>query len=114
MLYSFEDRFNELIIQDNTNESDIERKSLFYILASNDELYNNADIIYNFNERMINLEVIERDHLNIGSGAKNLIKLGFNLYNGNEADIKTTFQNLDDDNFELALNAIKFRFDKRS
>lgn len=112
MLYSFEDKFNELIIKDNTNESDIERQSLFYILAGNDELYRNADSIYNFDERMIDLEVIERNHLKVGNGAKSLIKLGFNLYNGTETDLLSVFINLDNENFELALNAIQFRFNK--
>lgn len=70
------------------------------------------DEIYNFDEHIIILEIIENKNSKISSGAYSLLKLDLNLYNGYETDVKSTFQNLDDNNFELALNAIKTRFNK--
>lgn len=46
------------------------------------------------------------------SSSRKLIRLAFNLYNGYEADVVDTFSILDYDNFNLAINAIKIRFNK--
>lgn len=113
MLYLHEDRFNELVKRDNTAEDDLERRSLFYILSGNLDLYNKVDYIYDFDERKIKSECLESEEIDFCSSSRKLIKLGYNLYNSsNSADVIDTFYILDDDNFELALNAIKLRFDK--
>lgn len=39
-------------------------------------------------------------------------KISYNLFNSFPADVIDTFYLLDEDNFELALNAIKIRFNK--
>jgi len=42
---------------------------------------------------------------------KELIRLAFNLFNGNyKADVLNSFSGLDDDNFEIAINALIIRF----
>lgn len=46
------------------------------------------------------------------SSSRKLIKLGFGLYNGYSADVLDIFSALDDDNFLLAIDAIKIRFGK--
>lgn len=46
------------------------------------------------------------------SSSRKLIILGFGLYNGYSADVLDTFSALDDDNFLLAIEAIKIRFGK--
>lgn len=47
------------------------------------------------------------------SSSTKLIKLAFNLFNGdNKADVLNTFSGLDKDNFNLCLQAIKIRFNK--
>lgn len=46
------------------------------------------------------------------SSSRKLIKLAFNLYNGYSADVLDTFNVLDDDNFNLAMNALRIRFNR--
>ena len=113
MLYNFEDRYEELLKKDKTAEDDRERKSLFYILAGNLDLYGKVNYIYDFDERMIKSECLDSEEVDFCSSSRKLIKLGYNLYNSsNGADVMDTFYILDNDNFELALNAIKLRFGK--
>lgn len=112
-LYSFEDRFNDLLNRDNTQEQDIERKSLFYIIAGYEDLYKKVNYIYDFQDHSIFPDCLENEKVDFSSTSQKLIKLGFNLYNGNPSyDILTTFSSLDDNNFNLAINAIKYRFNK--
>lgn len=113
-LYGFENRFNQLLQRDNTLKSDVERESLFYIIAGNDDLYRKVDYIYDFENRCIKPECLESEEVDFCSSTRKLIKLAFNLYNGYPADVLDTFRNLDDNNFELALNALKIRFKKYS
>ncbi len=46
------------------------------------------------------------------SSSRKLIRLGFALYNGYSADILDTFSPLDDENFNLAINALEIRFSR--
>lgn len=110
--YSFEDRFNQLLQKDGTYERDLERKALFYILAGNLDLYSKVNFIYDFEDKGIKPECLESEGVDFCSSSRKLIKLGFNLFNSFPADVIDTFYVLDEDNFNLALNAIKIRFGK--
>lgn len=112
MIYNFEERYNELMKKDGTDKEDLERKALFYILAGNIDLYSKVNYIYNFKERIINPECLESEKVDFCSSSRRLIKLAYNLFNSFPADVIDTFYLLDEDNFELALNAIKIRFNK--
>ena len=110
-------RFEELMAKDNTRKDDTERKALFYIIAGNEELYNKVEHIYDFEQHMI-----KHDLLNVNedspayltepsSTARKLLELGFNLFNPrNKADVCDTFLTFGDENFLLAMNAIRIRF----
>jgi len=101
-------RFFELLKLDETSEKDVERRSLFYILSGNDELYGLTNEMYDFNDHSIEPDILDTS---ICSSSKALIKLAFNLYNGDfNPEIMATFCGLDSDNFELAIRAIRMRF----
>lgn len=112
MLYSFKERYDKLIEKDGTGKGDNEREALFYILAGNTDLYSKAEYIYNFKERIITPECLEGETIDLCSSSRKLVKLAYNLFNSFPADVIDTFYVLDEDNFNLALNAIKLRFNK--
>lgn len=109
-----EKRFYKLMIEDNTAICDKERQSLFYILTGNSDLYQKRGGIYDAkNHCIISCLTKKGVKIDLSGGAKALIKLGFNLYNGTNqkgADICDIFWNLDEQNRRLALNAIQIRF----
>lgn len=112
-LYTIEDRLNFLIKNDKTNEGDLERRTLFYIVAGNYDLYSKVNYIYDFKDRSININCLENGEVDFCSSSYKLIKIGFNLYNGyNEppSDILSLLSGLDSDNFNLAIHAIRMRF----
>lgn len=110
-----ENNFYELLEKANV-KNDIERKSLFYIISGNSELYKNVHKIYDFEENSLNIEVDNEGNiffpdLFVSSGATKLVYLAVQLYNrGNNQSVIDTFSGLDENNFELAINAIKMRF----
>jgi len=63
-------------------------------------------------DHSIKLECLEENTVDLSSSSRNLIKLAFNLFNGYPADIYETLSILDDHNFNLAIDAMKLRFDK--
>lgn len=104
-------RFLQLIFQDKTHNCDNERLAMFYILSGNKDIRSKPlDAYYNFERHTIK-RFGTRKHYLPSSGAT-LLRLGFNLYNSqNKSDcIFKTFSNLDDNNFDIALTAIKIRF----
>lgn len=111
-----EKNFNELISQDKTNEKDVERKALFYIFAGNEDLYNKVNNFYDFEENSIRLEGFEE--VDLTSSSRSLVELAFNLYNNYshlDKEMKSVldlFGDLDIENFELALQAIRVRFNR--
>ena len=109
-----EERLNKLICEDNTSLYDKERISLFYILAGNCDLYQKKNGIYDVKNHCIIPSLSKKGaKVDLSGGAKALVKLGFNLYNGmkqRENSICDIFWNLDEQNRILALNAIKIRF----
>lgn len=102
------------MIEDNTEVCDKERQSLFYILAGNRDLYEKKNGIYDTKNHCIIPSLSKKGlKVDLSGGAKALVKLGFNLYNGmkqKENSICDIFWNLDEQNRILALNAIKIRF----
>ena len=110
-------RFVELMDKDNTKKDDNERKALFYIIAGNEELYSKVQYIYDFDTRMIKHDLLNVDEdspaylTEPSSTARKLLELGFNLFNPrNKADVCDTFLTFGDENFLLAMNAIRIRF----
>ena len=104
------ERFKELILKDKTNRSDVERLSLFYILSGNEDLYCKSSLLYDFKNNMINID----NDVDLTSGTSRLVDLAFNLYNdySSERSILDTFSYLDFNDFELAIYAIRIRFNK--
>lgn len=103
-------RYRQLLERSDAPHGDIEREALFYILSGNEELYSKINLLYDFNENIIKVAVLDED-VDLSSSARNLLKLGFNLYNGYEASVVDVFNGLDEDNARLAIEAIKIRFD---
>ena len=111
-LYKHEDRLGVLLKRDATHDKDLERKALFYILSGNLDLYKKIDSIYDFEDNSIKSECLENGEVDLCSSSRKLIKLAYNLYNGYGADVLETFAVLDEDNFDLAIKAIKIRFNR--
>lgn len=111
-----EERFNRLVDRDNTHLKDSERKALFFIFAGNDDLYSKVEALYDFEEHCIVAEGF--DKVDLTSSARGLVELAFNLYNnyshieGKMKSVLDIFASLDEDNFELALMGIRFRFNR--
>ena len=113
------ERFNKCIEHDRTYEYDFERKSLFYILSGNDDLYIRIEDIYDFEDRNINLDFILNKSHELSSAARKMLSLGLNLYNNFKyrdfdlSDYSTLelFSGLDKYNFELCIRALRIRFD---
>lgn len=102
-------RFNELCERDKTNAKDIERRSIFYIFSGTELLYKNIDLLYDFKEHAIRLEIYDQAFLT--SGTRSLVDLAFHLYGSDaECEIRHLFNTLDGRNSILALSAIKYRF----
>lgn len=105
-----QERVDELMEKDKANPKDLERKSLFFIIAGNEELWNLQDEIYDFEEHSIKTELLESG---ICSSSKTLIKIGFNLYNSYPTDsILDSLYYLDKHNFELVITAIRIRLNR--
>ena len=101
-----------LLIKDNTAETDVERKALFRIF-SNDDLFGKVTHLYDFKEHSIKPESLENGEVDLSSSSRKLVLAAFNLYNGHyKADLCDTFAGLDDENFDLMIQAIKIRFNK--
>ncbi len=98
------------------HEHDIERITLFYIISGNEELYKKKQFIYDFHENFIRLEFLYSADVDFSSSAKNLIHMGFNLYNGYMDERMNPLWiliSLDSVNFMLLMNAIYLRFNKK-
>lgn len=104
------ERIDELMAKDNTHPKDIERESLFFLIAGNDELWKLQERIYDFEDHSIKPEILESG---ICTSSKTLIQVGFNLYNNYPTEsLLDCFHSLDDHNFELIMQAIRIRLNK--
>lgn len=110
--YVYTDSYTELLIKDKTAETDVERKALFLIL-SNDDLFGKVTHLYDFQEHSIKPDSLDNGEVDLSSSSRKLVMAAFNLFNGHyTADIFDTFAGLDDENFDLVIQAIKIRFNK--
>ncbi len=69
-----EKRFRELQIADGTHSKDLERRSLFYIMAGNDDLHEKRHHIYDFVENWINVECLDSRTVDFSTSSKALIR----------------------------------------
>ena len=102
-------RYKELVDRGEFKD-DWYAQSLFFILASKDDLYVHANQIYDFEAKSINRE-FGRDFLT--SGTYKLIALAFELYTNSNIlnkSLSDIFSSLDNDYFNIAINAIRVRF----
>ncbi len=102
-----------LMLKDKSNPKDMERLAMFYILAGNSDLYSKVNQIYDFDEHLIKLECLTNRSVDLCSSARELVKLGFNLYNGYEDENFTPMDilsNLDSENYSLAIESFNVRF----
>ena len=53
------ERFKELLQSDNTNREDVERRSLFYILSGNGDLFRKRNHIYDFKDHSIEPDCLD-------------------------------------------------------
>lgn len=106
--------YHNLLKKDQVHAKDIERQALFYVLAGNDDLYEMVNKIYDFSDHLILPEILDSPAMT--SGFRGLIRLAFNLYNGNQDEHCSPmelFSPLDRTNRLLALEAIRYRFEIR-
>jgi hypothetical protein len=95
------------------HKDDLERKSLFYIISGNDDLFRKKNYIYDFHENSIKIECLSSTEVDFSSSSKNLIRIGFNLYNGytdERMNLLWMLASLDAVNLNLLFNAIYLRF----
>lgn len=120
-LYDTTERFEELLQRDGTAQNDSKRKSLFWIIAGNDDLYRKSNAIYDFVDHSFKPQCLGIEYgddgiiectpsVDLSSDLAALVKLGYALFNGFSVDVMSTFNCLDVDNINLALQAIKIRF----
>ena len=110
MFEGITNRVDEMMVLDKTHPKDTERESLFFIISGNDELWKMREQIYNFKEQCIEPDILESG---ICTSSKQLIKLGFNLFNNRPTDsVLDMLSVLDEHNFELAMKAIRIRLSK--
>ena len=112
-----EKRFEELIQKANIGSSDIERYSLFYLIAGNEDLYNQVDKIYDFEEKQLQDRNGDEEgnlyfpYVDLYGGSKRILNLAIQLYNDtNNQKVSDTFSGLDMNNFLLCINAVTYRF----
>ncbi|MBZ9684983.1 DUF6075 family protein [Clostridium estertheticum] len=74
-----EQSFLEFIASDNVEVNDVERLSLFYLLALNKDTRRSINSLYNFEGRHIEPEALDRGWQT--SSSRKVTKLAFNLFN---------------------------------
>lgn len=112
-----EKNFNNLIKKGDVRSGDIERKSMFYIISGNNDLFKQVNNIYNFkdDELQERKETLEGDlyfpNVLTSNSSQKLLNLAVQLFNNTkDQNVLDTFSGLDSENFQLALNAIRLRF----
>lgn len=110
-------RYYNLVERDNMFIGDSYRESLFYIIAGNNDLYENVDTIYNFKKHSIN--IVNKGKLNnlefLTSTSSKLLVLALDLFTAKNSYGKCVtdiFNSLSFEDFELAINALRIKFRK--
>ncbi len=104
------ERFTKLLARVDT-DIDNERKALFWLLSSHTDLYNKAKEIYDFESNMIRIDCF--DKVGLSGSQQTMLKLGFSLYNNYDVNISDCFNLLDEYNFEVAIESIRIRYNKK-
>jgi hypothetical protein len=106
--YAHEGRYAELLKRDRTGVKDRERQAFFFIFSSMPGLFDEIENYYDFKDHLVT-EIRIRY---LSSGEFKMIKLAANLYNGWDEDCTPVelFSGLDENNFNIAINAIRIRF----
>lgn len=115
-----EDAYNLFVKKSNIDSDDIERKSLFYLLAMMGDTRKHVGDLYDFKNNWI-----KSDGLNKGwqtSGSLAVTRLGFNLYNGYKGEEDSIcrvtpldiFCSLGGEYLDCMFNAIKIRMGKET
>lgn len=99
-------RYRQYVDRDQTNSKDVERLSMFYILASYES--RPIDSIYDFDDHSIHPKILDSG---LSHGESILIRVAFHLFNGWECDdILDIFSTLSGELREVILGAIRIRF----
>ena len=113
-------KFTEYCLKAHVHSEDRERKAMFFILSGNNDLIaKGIDKFYDFTDNMVKFnpdpEELEKDFekFNFCSSSHALTKLALNLYNSGYPSllVNDTFNQLDKNNYLLAIEAIKIRFE---
>ena len=117
-----EDRYNILIKRGiGVRPGDMERIPAMYILAGNDGLYSKVDKIYDFKNGYFDLEIkviceecekMKVDwKVEMSTSEERLASLAFDIFSGRSfIGVCNLFRALDINNVQLALNAIKLKY----
>ena len=110
LLYNPEERYEQLVREDNTDRADSQRMAALYVLAGNIQLYKNVDAFYDFEAHEIKADTKVME-LEVPEMAQKMLKLAMNLYDAkNKADVAEVFFGLDQNNTRIAKKAISIRF----
>lgn len=106
--------YQKLLFQDHTHPKDIQRKSFFYIISGNEYLYLRRYSIYDFGiHEILPFNQVD-DIMNLSDGSMMLLRLAYNLYNGNDEGNLIpydVFYVLNKRNFTVVKGGIDMRFD---
>lgn len=104
-----QETYNKYLAKDSTAEDDLYRQSFFYILSSLDKFRKNINEIYDFKEKFIVPEGLEKIYLS--GSERGLLKLAYHLYNSSyEFNLDSAFSNFESKRQIIALNAIQIRY----
>ncbi|WP_252225781.1 DUF6075 family protein [Clostridium sp. ZBS2] len=109
------ERYKILIKKSGMIYEDRERKALFHLLAGNSDLYKQVDKIYDFNRQqlccMTGYGQVDFSNIYTSSSSKSLLLLAIQLYNnGTDITVAESFRYLDAGTAQIALVAIKIRY----
>jgi hypothetical protein len=108
-----EQHYQQLLKLSNPHPEDRERKSLFYVISGNSDLFAKKNYFYNFNKNYLLFTTFEKINVDLCTSSKALLRLALNLFNGYSdkfTDPLNLFFSLGNQNYNLAINAIFIRF----
>lgn len=106
------ERFNELSSKISI-DLDVYLASLFFIVSSNNILFELRNELFDFKSRSVKSEIL--NHPSLTGMTIRLLSLAYELFTNNSYGDKNTvdiFEYLEDEFFDVGLNAIKIRFNK--